>query len=177
MTVQTYATAANVQHLLSDLGVTFRIDDYQTGTPGANTTEANAVTNCIEHAATKMNMIFANFTLYSLASLASNEWCKWCNAVKAAVALCKRRGNPVPMSLLEDEQYYEGYLKLLQNGVVAVIPGTVPTIDGRPALTNFTTEPFRPGMPVRRQDHISTGTTPDGTTKNWPSYPIYNYEI
>jgi hypothetical protein len=171
MTVQVYTTTADIQYVLSESGVTFRADDWK-----GSSTEAARVASAIEATATRMNMIFQNFTLYSLVSLAANEWCKWCNAWLAAAELCRRRGNAPPQSILEREQYYEGYLKLLQNGVVMVIPGTPPTYDGRPAMTNFTVEPARV-MPVRRQPDISTGKEPDGNVQSWPAYPIYDYDI
>lgn len=171
MTVQTYCTAVHINDVLSDNGVRFRADDDQSGAVAASGTESTAVSNAIERSATRMNMALQH-TAYTLSALASNEWCKWCNAILAAVQLCRRRGNQVPQSLLQEEQYYLETLGLLQRGVLGDIPGTHPSFETMPTVTNYTPEPWRAGMPVRRREVTSTGSRPPGTVKSWPSYPL-----
>lgn len=178
MTVQTYCSVSHVQHLLSDRGVTYRADDDQSGVVASSGTEADAVANCIEMAAADMNVILQNFSLYDLDDLAGNEWCRWANAAKAAMLLCERRGNSPPNSVIQRAQQYDGYLQEIKAGRVTTIPGSVPSHDARPMMTNFTVEPARGAQPIRRQPNISTGAEPDGTTKSWPVYPgYYDYYI
>lgn len=173
MTVQAFCTIADVKDLLSDAGVLYRTDDDEGGTVGGSGTESTVQANAIERAATKMNMALQQ-TAYDLDDLADNEWCKWCNATLAAWELCKRRGSPVPQSILEDVEYYLDTLNQLKTGQLNAIPGTNPTRETTPTVTNYTTEPYK-AMPVRRRSHISTGTNPPGQVESWDEEPRQEY--
>ncbi len=175
MTTQTYCTIAEVKDLLSDHGALLAADDDEDAAVDASGTESDVYENCIERAAVKMNMAVAN-TKYTLAELANNGWMKWCNAVMAAVTLRRRRGNPCPLSLLEEEKELLETLKLIQTGQLDNIGGQASSLDCLPAVTNLTTEPWR-RMPVRRRQDISTGSRPDGTRKSWDESPAYDYTI
>lgn len=175
MTVQTYCTIAHVKDILSDNGVLFRSDDDEDGVLESSGTESTAQSNAIERSATKMNMMLQQ-TAYTLADLANNEWCKWCNATMAAVALCRRRGNPVPQSLLQEEQEYMRILEYLRAGKIDMIPGTTPSLESTPTVTNFTTEPHRV-MPVRRRDANTTGTHPTPPVKHHDEYPTRDWSV
>lgn len=172
MTVQTYCVIADVKDILSDNGVLYRTDDNEDGSVAGSGTESTVQSHAIEFAAVKMNM-YLQQTAYTLTALANNEWCKWCNAVKAAVILCRRRGNPVPNSLLQEEQEFERMLEMLRKGTIDAIPGTNPSFETTPVVTNFTTEPWR-RTPVRRRDGSSTGQKPPATVKRHDEVPHYS---
>lgn len=172
MTVQTFCTIADVKDLLSDNGVLYRTDDDESGAVAGSGTESTVQSHAIELAAVKMNM-YLQQTAYTLTALANNEWCKWCNAVKAAVALCRRRGNPVPQSLLQEEQEFDRMLEMLRKGQIDAIPGTNPSHESTPVTINFTTEPWR-RHPVRRKDGSSTGQRPPATVKRHDEIPYYS---
>lgn len=172
MTVQTYCAIADVRYILSDHGVLASTDDDESGSVNGSGTEALVHTNAIQLAAVKMNMVLQS-TCYTLTALANNEWCKWCNAVKAAVALRRRRGNPVPQTLIQEEQEFDRYLEMLRKGIVDAIPGTAPTLESIPTVTNFRVEPWR-RMPVRREASTSTGQAPPATVKRHDEYPTWD---
>lgn len=151
------------------------MDDNENGLVDSSGTESTVYANAIERAAVKINMALVNYK-YTEAQLSGNAWMKWCNATMAAVALRRRRGNPAPTSLLEQEKEFLTALDQIKTGQLDAIPGTAPTLDCLPAVTNLTTEPWRK-MPVRRRDTISTGARPDGTRLNWSESVGYDYVI
>lgn len=175
MTTQTYCTSDEVKHVLSDHGVLVAEDDNENDIVDGSGTESDVMTNVIERGAVKLNMALAN-TKYTLAELATIPWMKWANAVFAAVKLRRRRGNPCPQSLLEEESEFLETLKQIQTGQLDTIGGVPAAMDCGPAVTNHTTEPWR-GMPVRRRDFISTGSRPDGTRKSWSETVHDDYVI
>ena len=164
-----------MKDLLSDHGALLAADDNEDAAVGSSGTESDVYDNCIERAAVKLNMALCN-TKYTLAELATNEWMKWCNAVMAAVTLRRRRGNPCPLSLLEEEREFLETLKMIQTGQLDNIGGVAAAMDCTPAVSNLTTEPWRK-MPVRRRDTISTGARPHGSRKTWDETVSDDYII
>ena len=175
MTTQTYCTIADVKDILSDHGVLVAADDNENELVDSSGTESTVYDNAIERAAVKINMALAN-TKYTLAELASLAWMKWCNAVFAAVALRRRRGNPCPLSLLEDMKEFLETLKQIQTGQLDSIAGVAAAMDCGPAVSNLTTEPWRKAI-VRRRDTISTGSRASGTRKTWDETVSDDYII
>ena len=175
MSTTIYCTIADVKDLLSDHGVLVAADDNENDLVDSSGTESTVYDNAIQRAAVKLNIALSN-TKYTLAELSTIDWMKWCNAVMAAVTLRRRRGNPCPLSLLEEEKEYLETLKMIQTGQLDNIAGVAAAMDCGPAVSNLTTEPWRK-MPVRRRDTISTGKRADGTRKTWDESTSDDYTI
>lgn len=164
-----YCTRLNVQSLIGEAGLLAVVDDNSDGVE--NPTETQYITDAIVRGAVEMNEALSK--QYVLSDLSGNDWCKWCNAYIAAYFLFERRGNPVPVGIVDAVQTYKEKLSEIRWGRFQV-PEANPSFDNRPAVSNFTVELGKYANPIRVFTDESTGGNPDptvaGTIKRHKSF-------
>ncbi len=157
-----YCVLADIQNRLSVVGVTARIDDTPPTTLGDVIDEASRMVD--RYCQTRYG-----------ANLALSNIVKHCTANIAAMFLCERRGNPVPIGIqrkydrdLEFMEKVEAYGKL--------IPDIAETKAGVPTLSNVHVQlvPY-PHTVVEAGVRRSTGT-PQGYTQNRDTLDSFNYD-
>lgn len=158
----TYCAAADVQFVLSEVGVTLRTDDDED-----RESDADQITSAIEIAATTMNQHLDR--RYILSQLSGNAWCKWTNAYLAAFVLDSRQNNQPGPRLTEERAERLEFLKEIASGNEGV-PEQTESYDQLPCLSNYTLEQWQ-AMPVRVREDISTRPPAAGTpVKRNPAY-------
>lgn len=107
-----YCTQADVENVLSAVGVQARLDDDGDGY--VNTTEQARMTDAINRATETCNFYLYNrYTPQNLSfSNIVNEWC----SDLAAYVLCRSRGNPVPDAIIEAAQDAKDDMKEVLGG-------------------------------------------------------------
>lgn len=93
--IDPYATVGNVQTILSNAGVSLRVDDDQDGQ--ANAQEALRIPYALVFASERVNLYLWN--KYDPSVLGTSNLVNQWTAYLAACTLCMARGNPVPTSL------------------------------------------------------------------------------
>lgn len=160
MATQTYCVAADVEFVLSEAGVTARVDDEETGARSAGGDAF--VTTAIERAARTINGFVRH--QYKLADVTASGWLKDANAHLAAEILEKRRGNPVAESLASDCDEFRKMLTLIKDGTDQ-IPEQLPSFDARATVTNSVVQLGAYRNPVGVSRLESTGPDPVAPTK------------
>lgn len=158
----TYCVRADIESILSTVGLVSAVDDDESGGPGISVAEEAHVTNAIERAAVEMNHSLDR--QYVLSDLSGNDWCKWCNASLAALAMATRRGQPAPASLVEEVSQYRKQLEEIRWGRDSV-PEANPSYNHLPTVTNFKVQPGKYVAPIRVDTNESTGPAPEGERK------------
>lgn len=162
MPLTLYCDSEDVRFVWSSFGMASRSDDRDASSSTA------IVNDAIEKAVTDVNLYL--FQTYTPAVIAQSTWVKWATAVLAAVALARRRGNPVPASLAADFDRYLENLKAIQTGVLA-LPGddglSAPRFDNTPCVSNLRVDSrFRAS--VRRVTETSSQTVQSPHRKQFP---------
>lgn len=109
-----WCVKADVEDILSAEGVLWSSDDERDGI--GNDTH---VTNAIERARLWFMERLARF--YASDTIAATSWGKWACARRAAIELMRRRGETVPVGLMEWAAETERYLQMVMSGG-AVLP-------------------------------------------------------
>lgn len=155
MATTTYCNRADVDAILSTVGVTAFADDDEDGSLDA--TELGYVTRAIERAANRMNAFLE--MRYELSDLSGNDWCRDANAALAAFLLGGRRNNPVsPVLSTENTQFLDDLKEIRDNNMT--VPGAFDSNDALPSVTNFRPERSRGQAPVRVIREESTRSDP-----------------
>lgn len=164
MATTTYCVQSDVEAVLSEFGLSARVDDDRDDTIG--TTEALIVTAMIRQAAGRMNSRLQK--RYKLSDLVDNDWCKDTNAWIAARNFTLRRGGAPPTGLETMVQELFSELDSIRDND-ADVPDISESFEAIPTVSNFTVEPFRRHAKVRVIERISTGEKPAGNRKRFPS--------
>lgn len=163
MPTQTYCTDADVEFVLSEAGVTARVDDQETGT--RSTAAEGYIDTAIARAAREINGAIRH--QYKLSDVASNEWLKDVNATLAADILCRRRGNAPIESIMSDVQSFREMLAKIKDGREQ-IPEQLPSFDARATVSNVEVQLNTIDHPVRTDVLTSTGPAPVAPVKRFP---------
>ncbi len=158
MAVTAYCTTTQLTQLWSQFGMNVRLDDNEDGL--ADSGVADAV---IEKSTTTVNRYLLQ--RYTVAVCAASAWVKWCTAVIAACDLARRRGNPVPEALADEEQrYLEALANILAGKENLVTDDGVapPALDNTPTVSNMMIDGRYRRAKVRRIPATSTGGTQSG---------------
>lgn len=161
-----YTTSADIQSLLSALGVDARLDDDESGT--VDTTESPFLLRCREVATAKVKRYcLPHYADDQLAqSWLANEWA----TVLAAHWLCSRRLNAVPDSIqaLRDEAIAD--LEAVHADRIKIPECARRTPDDSPCHSNVNVSPWYRVKQIRVQRSISD-RTPTQYPQNidWPS--------
>lgn len=140
----TYCTRQNIENLFSQRGVEDFSDHEETYDA--------VVTDCIDEASGTVELYLRG--RYSEAGLTSSNLVTRWTTLLATVFLCERRGNPVPESLLREQERVLGLLEKIQLGSLA-LPGIAFGNDLRPAFSNVTIDRrYR-----RKQQRVVTETS------------------
>jgi len=146
-----FCTLASIQDVLSADGVTLRLDDSPPSTYADVIDEASQYVN------------FYLWERYTEATLNASLWVKHVAKTVAAMMLCERRGNPVPVGVLERFGRYQLMLEAIQGGK-AKVPGAALRKSSAPVMSNMSAvnRPYPRAVVEKLQ---STGT-PEGYTQN-----------
>lgn len=108
MSVIPYCTITDLDNVLSEHGVTARLDDSDVGTATAGVSDA-----CIEEATVNINRFV--LTRYTVATLVESTWIKWATAIRAALIVCRHRNLTPPQSLIDEwKEIYEESLNAIR---------------------------------------------------------------
>jgi len=107
-----YCTQADVEDVLSPLGVRLRLDDDRDD--NVSDDEQHRMTACIARASEEINKYC--WQKYTPESLATSNWVNQATALLAAVFLCRSRGNPIPESLIEERDEIKEELQEIKAG-------------------------------------------------------------
>lgn len=171
MTLIVYCTSEELRYVLSSYGVALRADDRD------QQSSTTILTDSIAKGTTDVN--FYLFQRYSPAVIQASSWATWCTAHFAAVALCRRRGNPVPESLQQECNRYLEQLKLIMSGQAQLVADdglARPEADNSPGVSNMRID-SRYVAAVRRVPQTSTAATQSPHRKGFPlrgtPYPLF----
>ncbi len=162
MALTTYCNEANLDSILSAFGVVVRANDDLDGSNSAGadfTAQESAIADCITQATVKINHKLIQ--RYGVQTLVGSSWVKWACAYLAARALCIRRNNPPPDSVVTECDEIERELAGIYRNEAHLItdsglPAT-PRIAGRMTVTNYTVDSRYARGKVRRVPTTSTG--------------------
>jgi len=154
-----YAVQADVEKVLSELGVTLRIDDNANGVG-----ETTNLTYALEEASEQVD--FHLLQRYTASDLTASDYVTKATAAIAACLLSRRRANSVPPSLGQSCEKYEKQLKMIMDGD-AELPGATLRDDPGITTSGLNVDLTRPDMPVRRSRLRSTGDPPPSTVKDF----------
>lgn len=112
MATSLYCSIDDVENILSEQGVTLRVDDSPPTTNG----------NILDRASRRVDGYLLR--RYREERLAESPWVQHATAVLAAVLLCGRRGNPIPSSLKAEWDEYKEELQRIrtENADLADVP-------------------------------------------------------
>lgn len=139
-----YCTVDDLKDRIGELGLELRIDDLPPNTDGAGGSISRASRRIDMYASLRYGSGLAN-------SAVIQDMC----ADLAVVALCRRRGNPVPESLAEEEAFWMSELEQIRRGLVYLPDAAELRVNGpvlskqRPVLRPY------PSIVTERKD--STG--------------------
>lgn len=119
-----YCTLNDIKDVLSTEGVDLRLDDSPPSTYADVIDEAS------------QSVAFYTWERYSDSTLAANLWIKHATKVVGALLLCERRGNPVPVGILERFGRYEKQLELIRTAK-AKIPNAALRKSAVPVMSNL----------------------------------------
>lgn len=158
-----YCTKADIESVLSVLGLILTLDDDRSGTIAA-TPESTYLADCIEWATAECNSYLAQ--RYDPLYLAQSAAVREATAVRAALRTRRHRTNPVPESLQEwADEVLEWYEKVREmKADIALVPERSPS---RPGVINQRHNINWPN-PSRLQQNQST--TPVGRRPFGPDY-------
>ena len=168
MAVTTYCINSDVEDVMSTHGVTAYIDDDESGSRSG--AETAYLTSAVERAAA----MWVNprvLMRYKASDLSGNGYLKWANAVIGALEVCRRRNNPIPISLASDAERIELQLQQIQRGQLNV-PEQAESFEQIPVVTNYDVERWHQATPTRVQIEESTGSSPEGNRKRYLARPI-----
>jgi hypothetical protein len=135
-TITLYCGQPEVEHILSPHGLSVRLDDDQDG--NLSTAEALALPFALGDAAETINAHC--YDKYSPTFLARSNWINIRAAWLAAMALCQRRGNDCPESILDRcDTILEELVQVRDSA--GVVPGCPRRMNGAPALSNVRADP------------------------------------
>lgn len=157
---QTYCTAAHIEFVLSEFGLTAVLDDDESGV--ASVAEEERTTTAITWTASTINQAVG--IQYKLSDVTSNTALQMANAILAAELLCQRRNNPIPEVLGRRCERLRDWLTEIRWGRQQ-LPEQNASFDHLPTVTNFD---IIPGSynPVSVDIYHSTGDAPvDGVTR------------
>ena len=161
MAVTPYCTSDDIETILSEFGLSVRLDDDENGCP-----DTGMATACIERGAVQINHYL--LARYSVADCVSSGWVKWVNAIFAAREACARRMMPPPESLVAQCNEFMEELRFIRAGTHPLMGDDGPLatrFDGLPTVSNMVVDGRYAVQKIRRKPQTSTGGPPPGGRK------------
>ena len=115
-TLAVFCSDDNVYSVLSEMGVTWAVDDEGDGSRSAQNTRWLA--DCKERAQVQITQYLNKW--YDLTTLPGNTWVKWCCSVLTAVKLMRRRGESAPDGLINEYNEFLSFLESVQHGDASI---------------------------------------------------------
>lgn len=159
MATTTYCVRADIDAVLSLVGVDRTVDDDESGS--LDGTETGYITRAIEWGAHQINMRI--LTLVGATNLGSSDYARDANAVFAAYFLSKRKRNSVPGSLVSWYDQIIAELDDIRAGRLD-LPEVNPEISRFPSVSNYSVRLGRE-PPVLVDTGRSTKPSPSGGVK------------
>lgn len=164
----TYCTSEHVKFVLSEAGMTARVDDDESGV--ASVEEELMITTAINWAAAEINACVGK--QYRLSDVTSNTMLQMANAYLAAERLCGRRGNDSPSKLEADCDKIRDRLTEVRWGREQ-LPEQADSFEFIPTVSNFDPILGAGNGTIFVDRDTSTRSEPaDGVTR---AYPAWNW--
>lgn len=159
MSLTPYCTETELEQVLSEHGVTARLDDTDVGTAVSGYADA-----CIEKATATINRYL--LTRYTVAICAASTWVKWATATYASLVVCRHRNLTPPQSLIDEwKEVYEEALNAIRRNQEDLMADTGPAAQRFPMgmrLSNLTVD----GRYLRQKVRVTAANSIDGTAQS-----------
>jgi hypothetical protein len=161
----TYTSQDEIENQLSEIGVQLRLRDL-TGIDSAN-----YITRLVGEATDVVNQYVMGF--YDEDVLANSLWVRAHATWIACVLICRRRGQPVPKSLIEQYNEVIEDLKAVRRGEIQ-IPRLPTSSNMLPAMSNLRVDDRFYSRKIRVNPSISAGgSSGDQDVDWWWSYDLF----
>ena len=169
MSLTPYCTETELEQVLSEHGVTARLDDSDVGTATAGYADA-----AIEKATASVNRYL--LMRYTVATCAASTWVKWATAVLACLNVCRHRNLTPPQSLIDEwKEFYEETLNAIRKNQEDLMGDTGPAAQRFSMgmrLSNLTVD----GRYQRQKVRVTRANSVDGTaSSSQPQHTALDY--